>query len=272
MSIRRVQAFQKKIYGHFEKYGRDFLWRRARDPYQILVSEIMLQQTQTSRVEKKFPEFIKAFPDFITLARAPLSRVLAVWQGMGYNRRAIALKKTTEIVIKKYKGKLPKSVETLDALPGIGVHTAGSIRAFAFNLPAVFIETNIRTVFIHEFFLKRARVHDRALLPLVEQTFDRANPRRWYYALMDYGVMLKKKHVNPSRRSAHYHAQSKFEGSHRQVRGMILKALVAEKNMSLPSLLKCMPTEPLRIRTAVRELQKEGFLKRKGDTIAIIED
>ncbi len=264
LTAREVQIFQKKIYDHFEKYGRDFAWRRTRNPYRILVSEIMLQQTQTARVEKKFPEFLHAFSDFHTLARAPLARVLTVWQGMGYNRRAVALKKTAEIVMKKYHGRLPRTVAELDALPGIGMHTAGSIRAFAFNLPAVFIETNIRTVFIHEFFSDTLRVHDRVLLLLIEQTLDRVHPRRWYWALMDYGVMLKKKFKNPSRRSAQYHAQSKFEGSHRQVRGMILKVLIAEKRASFATLSQKIPAPSARIRTALKELEHEHFLCKKG--------
>lgn len=225
----------------------------------------MLQQTGVVRVEKKFSEFIKAFPDFKTLARAPLARVLAVWQGMGYNRRAIALKSAAEIVVKKYKGKLPQSVEALDALPGIGVHTAGSVRAFAFNLPAVFIETNIRTVFIHEFFPPNTKVRDSEIMPLVEQALDRANSRLWYYALMDYGVMLKKKYKNPSRRSAHYHTQSKFEGSHRQVRGAVLKALIQKGAQTETGLCKTVGAPRAVVVQAVKELIKEGFIELKKE-------
>lgn len=266
----RIHAFQKKIYDHFKKHGRDFPWRKTRDPYHIFVSEVMLQQTGVARVEKKFPEFIQAFPNFKTLSRVPLARVLALWQGMGYNRRAIALKSAADIVMKKYKGRLPQSVEALDDLPGIGMHTAGSICAFAFNLPAVFIETNIRAVFIHEFFPSSAQVSDREIIPLVEQTLDRVNPRLWYYALMDYGVMLKKKYANPSRRSAHYHAQSKFEGSHRQVRGMILKTLVANKKISLKKLFDHVTVEPARIHAALDELKKEGFLAVKENCVRLV--
>lgn len=261
LSVRAVRAFQKKIRGYYAQSGRDFVWRRTQNPYHILVSEIMLQQTGVSRVEKKFPEFIRAFPNFQTLARAPLARVVGVWQGMGYNRRVLALKKIAELVMKEFKGNLPKDIEALDALPGIGAHTAGSIRAFAFNLPAVFLETNIRAVYIHEFFSSNTRVHDRALLPHIEQTLDNDNPRMWYYALMDYGAHLKKTTVNPSRQSLHHHTQSKFEGSHRQVRGMVLRALLQHGRMAEGGITARVKAVPVRIRTALQELTKEGFIR-----------
>jgi A/G-specific adenine glycosylase len=201
-------------------------WRETKDPYRILVSEIMLQQTQVVRVEEKYPKFIRAFPDFKALNRAPLAKVYGVWQGMGYNRRALALKKIAHIVVNDYKGTLPKTHEDLCALPGIGKATASSIMAFAFNRPAVFIETNIRTVFIHFFFKKRKQVADEEILLLVEQCLYRKNPRVWYWALMDYGTMLKKSGEDKNIRSKHYKKQGRFEGSRRQKRGKILKILL----------------------------------------------
>jgi len=163
-------------------------WRETSDPYRILVSEIMLQQTQVQRVETKYKEFIAAFPAFPSLARAPLREVLRVWQGMGYNRRAIALRKIAQRVVAEYDGGLPDSVATLRTFPGIGAATAGAIVAFAFNKPTVFLETNSRRVFLHVFFAGRQRVKDSDILPLVETTLDREKPRQWYYALMDYGA------------------------------------------------------------------------------------
>jgi A/G-specific adenine glycosylase len=178
------------------------LWRHSDDPYRILVSEIMLQQTQVERVAVKYPTFIAAFPDAATLARAPQSAVIAAWQGMGYNRRAIALKKCAEKITDEYGGTVPRDPDVLATFPGIGPATASSICAFAFNLPVVFIETNIRRVFIHSFFPDKEIVTDQEILPLVERALDREQPRVWYWALMDLGTELKKQMPNPNRKSA----------------------------------------------------------------------
>ncbi|MHB9155240.1 MAG: HhH-GPD family protein [Endomicrobiales bacterium] len=263
------RAFQKKLYGHFREHGRSFSWRAAIDPYRIFVSEVMLQQTQTDRVEKKFREFVSAFPDFKALAEAPLKEVLAAWQGMGYNRRALYLKQAAQEIMRRYGGKLPADVEALDALPGIGAATARSIAAFAFNAPVVFIETNVRAVFIHEFFRGREKVPDAEILPLVTQTLDVKNPSAWYNALMDYGVMLKGKHPNPSRRSAHYKKQSPFLSSDRRVRGIILR-LASEKGRITEKTLRAQKGCPLeRVRRCLRALVKDGLLLKNRDSYVI---
>ncbi len=214
--------FRGLVYRHFDMSGRDFPWRRTTDPYRILVSEIMLQQTQTGRTVEKYVEFIARFPNVGDLAQANATEVLAIWQGLGYNRRALALHRTARIIAAEFGGLVPREKSALMALPGIGAYTAAAIRAFAFNLPEVFIETNIRTAFIHEFFPDIEGVRDHDILPLVEATLDHAAPRRWYQALMDYGAMLKQS-GNPSRRSAHHHLQSPFKGSRREARGIILR-------------------------------------------------
>ena len=192
----------------------------------------MLQQTQVDRVASKFDTFIQELPGFAALAGAPLSTVLQLWQGLGYNRRALNLKRAAEIVAREHQGMLPDSPDLLETLPGIGKATAASIAAFAYNRPAVFLETNIRTVLIHHFFKSRKTVHDDELLPLADALLDRKNPRKWYSALMDYGTMLKKQHGNASRRSAHYTKQSRFEGSQRQKRGKILRLLLNRKSLT----------------------------------------
>ena len=201
-------------------------WRETRDPYRILVSEIMLQQTQVDRVRGKYEAFLSAFPDVAALASAPLDRVLAAWQGLGYNRRAVALHRSARILRSEHHCLIPNDTAALVALPGIGAATAGSIRAFAFNEPVVFIETNIRRVFIHEFFPGREAVADDELLPFVAAALVRRSPRDWYYALMDYGTALARQVPNPNRRSRTYTRQSRFEGSDRQLRGAILRVLV----------------------------------------------
>jgi len=264
-----LEEFRNLVYDHFRRSGREMPWRKTSDPYRILVSEIMLQQTQVQRVETKYKEFIAAFPDFPSLAQAPLRDVLRVWQGMGYNRRAIALQKIAQRVVTEYDGRLPDSVETLRTFPGIGAATAGATVAFAFDKPTVFLETNIRRVFLHIFFHDRERVKDRELLPLVEKTLDREKPRQWYYALMDYGAALKKQSENPNRRSAHYARQSPFEGSDRQIRSLILKTLLAKPRLSMSQLLEALGKGAKRTERIIDRLGEEGFLVREGDLVWI---
>ena len=214
----------------------------------------MLQQTQVERVVEKYEAFINLFPSFDALARASLRDVLAAWQGLGYNRRATALKKIGEIVAGDYDGKLRADLDFLTSLPGIGHNTACAILAFAFNKPVVFIETNVRTVFIHFFFSDRDGVGDSEILPLVERTLDRENSRKWYSALMDYGTMLKKTHGSINSKSAHYQKQSPFKGSDRQVRGLVLKAIIAHH----------------RARKALDALQAEGFVREIDGRYSIV--
>jgi A/G-specific adenine glycosylase len=264
-----LEEFRNLVCDHFHRSGREMPWRQTHDPYRILVSEIMLQQTQVQRVETKYQDFIAAFPDFPSLARAPLREVLRVWQGMGYNRRAMALQKIARRVVAEFNGKLPDSVATLRTFPGIGAATAGAIVAFAFNKPTVFLETNIRRVFLHIFFHDREGVRDRELLPLIEKTLDREKPRQWYYALMDYGARLKNEAENPNRRSAHYSRQAPFEGSDRQIRSLILKTLVAKPRVSMSQLLKAVGKGAKRTERIVDRLGEEGFLVREGDLVWI---
>ena len=220
-----LSLFVDTIKTYYRKQRRPFSWRDKPTPYAVFVSEVMLQQTQTHRVEPKFEAFTRMFPSFEVLAAAPLVKVLAAWQGLGYNRRAKFLKESAKMIMEKHGGVLPKEPIDLVELPGIGPATASSLAAFAYNVPTTFIETNVRTVFIHFFCADKKGVDDKELLPLIAQTLDRENPRDWYYALMDYGVMLKKQLVNPSRQSKHHVRQSPFEGSDRQIRGAIVRLL-----------------------------------------------
>ncbi len=260
----RIRKFRSVIYGYYRNHRRDFPWRRTDDPYHILVSEIMLQQTQVARAAEKFTEFIDAFPAVEALAAAPLSRVLAAWQGMGYNRRARYLYELAAAVVKEHGGRVPDDPEALARLPGIGRATAASICAFAFNRPVVFIETNIRAVFIHFFFHESRRVSDRDILPLVEAALDRKEPRHWYSALMDYGAMLKRRHPNPSRKSAHHQKQKPFEGSRRQLRGQVLRALLAHPGVTVKRLSVIIGRPEEAVSDAVGDLVKEKMVTVKG--------
>lgn len=263
------ELFIKTIWDYYHLHKREFAWRKNHTPYSILVSEIMLQQTQTERVTYKFAQFMETFKDINSLAQASLKEVLTAWQGLGYNRRGMALHECAKKVMQEHNGDLPSCPEELVTFPGIGKATAASICAFAFNKPTTFIETNIRTVFIHSFFRDRGEVKDSEIFPLVESTVDQINPREWYYALMDYGVMLKKSIPNPNRTSAHYTRQSKFEGSDRQIRGMILKILTTRSGASFHDLCSFIDREPTRIKKALSELHNEGFIKMVHDVFMI---
>jgi A/G-specific adenine glycosylase len=258
-----LDAFRKTVYGLYRKNPRNLPWRKTRNPYRILVSEIMLQQTQAERVLAKYPRFIKTFPDFCSLQKASLSDVLHAWQGLGYNRRAIALKSIAGIVMEKYCGKLPEYEDELAGLPGIGKYSSAAISVFAFQRPAVLIETNIRRVFLHFFFPDREGVRDAELLPLIQSSLDMNNPREWYYALMDYGVMLKKNGENPNRRSAHYKRQKPFHGSGRQVRGMVLRYILQKRECTKKELNDALVLPSEKIENALEQLVKEGFLKKE---------
>ncbi len=265
-----IGQFRKRIWDHYAAHGRhDMAWRKKRDPYRIVVSEVMLQQTQVARVEKKYPEFIAAFPGFASLAKAPLKDVLAAWQGMGYNRRALYLKRIAEEVVREHGGILPHDPKALEKLPGIGHATARSIAAFAFDAPVAFIETNIRSVFLRHFFPGRKGVKDAQILPFVERALDRARPREWHWALMDYGTHMKGFGTNPSRASAHHGTQEKFAGSDRQARGAIVRALLASGPRTIPDIVRETGMEGGRVRRNMANLEREGLVGEKRGKFVI---
>jgi A/G-specific adenine glycosylase len=256
-----IKAFQDYIYAFYRRNKRDFPFRRELTPYKVLVSEIMLQQTQTSRVSNKFLKFIEKFKDFDSLAQAKLEDVLATWQGLGYNRRAIALKKIAEKIVNEFEGTLPADLETLKSFPQIGHNTASSILTFAFNIPTYFIETNIRRVYIYFFFSAKTKVQDNDIMEIVKETIDLNNPREWYYALMDYGVMLKKTHPELNKKSAHYRKQSKFTGSIRETRGMILNLLLNNGSLSLKQIINKTNNHKDTIKKILNDMKQEGFVQ-----------
>jgi len=264
-----IKTFQKIIYSYFKQYGRDFPFRKEISPYNVVVSEMMLQQTQTSRVVEKFQQFIQKFPDFQSLANAPLNDVLKVWQGLGYNRRAVALKTISEKVVKEFEGILPADVEILKSFPQVGHNTASSIVAFAFNIPTYFIEVNIRRVYIYFFFPGKTSINDGNIMPIVRRNLDSSNVRKWYYALMDYGVMLKKTHPELNKRSAHYRKQSKFKGSNREIRGKILKLLIASSSLTETEMLSELEINSIKLKEILNLLITEGFIKQENHLFSI---
>jgi A/G-specific adenine glycosylase len=258
-------------------------WRETRDPYKILVSEIMLQQTQVERVIPFYERFIAKFPDAKTLAKAPLTDVLKLWSGLGYNRRAKFLQGAAKLLQEgemngsptpSRKSFAPLSTEFLESLPGVGPYTARAIATFAYNRPEVFIETNVRTVFIHYCFRKSRKqyvlVTDKEILPLVEKALrsSRMKPRDFYAALMDYGTHLKQRGIKLNMRSKHYNKQSKFEGSYRQLRGAVLRALL-EESRDIEQLIDITGRKKSDITRVLANLSSEGLIVLKNKRISI---
>jgi A/G-specific adenine glycosylase len=268
VTLEVVAGFQALVLDHYAAFGRDLPWRRATDPYAILVSEIMLQQTQVERVLGRWERFLDRFPDFESLAGAPLSEVLAEWQGLGYNRRASNLKRAAESVVSEYEGVLPRDPTVLRALPGLGPATSASVSVFAYGTPVAFIETNIRSVYLHVFFADVDGVRDSDVLPVAQRALDAADPRRWHWALMDYGVALKRALPNPSRRSAHHSTQGRFEGSTRQLRGRILRALLAAGPLSLEDLAASVDGDA-RLPDALAALRRDGLVEETAEGFLI---
>lgn len=262
-----IEQFQKTVWGYYHAYGRDLPWRNAEadgsfDPYKILVSEIMLQQTQANRVVPKYQQFLKTFPTVQALAKAPLASVLTTWSGLGYNRRAKFLWLAAQRIVSEYNGIFPDSHIELQQLPGVGANTAGAICAYAFNQPVAFIETNIRSVFIYHFFQNKTGITDSQLLPYIKNSLDTKDPREWYWALMDYGVYLKSTVGNTSRDSKHYAKQSTFAGSKRQIRGHIIRELTTgPRNITQ---LRAVITDS-RLSVVLHDLHKEELIRKQGN-------
>lgn len=255
------EVFRRLVRQYFKSSGRVFPWRETRDPYQILVSEVMLQQTQTDRVLPKYLHFLRLFPRCDVLAQAPLAEVLSAWQGLGYYRRALHLHAAARAVVAEWDGKFPAQVAQLRQLPGVGPYTAAAVAVFAFGAVVPMIETNIRTVYLYTFFPARTKVSDAEILTRIEQTLDRRNPREWFYALMDLGVELKRQRKEINQRSKHYVRQTTFEGSHRQVRAAVLRIISEQRWIACAELQGRVRSQPERIVQALRELEQEGFVR-----------
>lgn len=261
----REEAFRRRVWEYHRSYRRPMEWRDNITSYGVFVSEVMLQQTQVNRVTERYPRFLRRFPSFESLATAPLKDILKEWSGLGYNRRARFLHEAAKRIVAEHDGRLPADPKALESLPGIGSNTAGSIVAFAYNKPVVFLETNIRTVYIYYFFPDRDGVRDQELLPLLERTLSREHPREWYYALMDLGVFIKARVGNLTRQSRSYARQAPFKGSLREVRGALLRYLTRKEGAaSLKELEEAFSFDRDRLYRALRDLESEGIVAAEG--------
>ena len=259
------QAFQQKILSWYEKNKRDLPWRKTTDPYAIMVSEIMLQQTQVDRVIPKYQAFLKAFPTIKDLAEAPTSQVLELWSGLGYNSRAIRLQEAAKIICKQYRGQVPKSRDALMDLPGIGPYTSNAILSFAHNLPFPCMDTNIRRIILHELQLPEKTAPEK-LYVLAESLIPEGRSRDWHNALMDYGstILTARKTGIKSLTT-----QSKFLHSKRWYRGQILKILVKEKETTLKQLAELFEKSPADIEEIVQELLKARLIAVEQERITL---
>lgn len=251
--------FQELVWEKGRELYRDMPWRQDTQPYYVLVSEIMLQQTQVERVIPKFEAFIEAFPSISLLAEASLADVLKLWSGLGYNRRAKFLHEAAKKIVIDFNGEFPQSSSELVSLPGVGVNTAGAILTYSFNQPVVFIETNVRTVYFYHFFEDSSDITDRQLREVVEQTIDKESPREWYWAIMDYGSYLKRQGAGRNDKSRHYKKQSPLKGSVREVRGQIVRELT-NRDMELKQLRVAVQADE-RFAEALNSLTKDGLVK-----------
>lgn len=264
MSSKHTDDFARTVWQYYHAHKRDMPWRHNPDFYRVLVSEMMLQQTQVSRVIPKFTGFIESFANVESLAKAPLSDVLRMWQGLGYNRRAKYLHQAAQAIVAM--GRFPVTSQEIISLPGVGKNTAGAIEAYVYNHPAIFIETNIRTVMIHHFFNDAEKVDDKDIELKVSQTVDANCPREWYYALMDYGAFLKKTDTYLSK-SRHYKKQSPLKGSVREMRGKIIR-LLSGRSYFVNEMERLLSDDD-RYRIALESLVNDGLVETDGAYIKL---
>ncbi len=256
-----LQGFQKKILAFYQQHKRDLPWRKTTDPYPILVSEFMLQQTQVSRVIEYYTRWIDNWPTVQSLANSAYKNVLTAWMGLGYNRRAMYLHKTAQIIVHEFDGDVLKAVKQFDKLPGIGPYTSKAVQIFSANADIATVDTNIRRIFIKEFQLPES-ISDKALFKIAEKCLPKERSRDWHNALMDYGALYltsKKTGIKPKTQ------QSRFQGSDRQIRGQILRLLLKE-TQSLYQIQDQLDVDINRLSIILEKMKKEKTIDKKNDS------
>lgn len=261
-----IEEFRELVWSEASSRYRDMPWRDEPSFYHVLVSEVMLQQTQVSRALVKFAEFMNTFPTIEALASASLADVLRVWTGLGYNRRAKFLWQAAQQVVSDGQ---PKTAKDLERLSGVGKNTAGAIMNYVYAIPTPFVETNIRTVYLHHFFADSFEVSDKELLALVESTMDTEQPRQWFWALMDYGSYLKSTGGARLNQSKHYKKQPPLKGSVREVRGQIIREL-AKRALPEVALREAVNADE-RFEAALSGLTRDGLVQIASGSYHLVE-
>lgn len=268
-------TLRRRLLTWYGRSGRDLPWRRTTDPYAVLVSEVMLQQTQVARVVPAYTAFLGRFPTLSALARAPLADVLRAWSGLGYNRRARDLHR----IARAHPRGLPAETATLDALPGIGAYTAGAVLCFATGSRVAFADTNIRRV-LGRIALGRVATEREAIA--IDTELMPRDPVRWHHALMDLGATVCRARapaceacpVAPVCRSrgqvapARPRRQAAFATSNRRLRGIALRALVASRQgMTRRALASVLADE--RADHVIDALMRDGLVQRAGARLVL---
>lgn len=265
-----LHSFVQFILGFYKQYGRTFAWRQTSDAYRILLSEVMLQQTQTTRVQPKYTLFLSIWPDFEALAKTSLDELLFHWKGLGYNRRALNLLKSARAT-EAWNWTIPNDRTIIASLPGVGKATTAALLSFCYNERAIYLETNIRRVLLHCFYPESMGIADKELELLLAKLCDEVDDyKTWYYALMDYGVLLKTLVPNANVRSAHYSKQGKFENSNRQIRGQLIHLLSDTGPKQAEVILQLLSRfEEERVMDCLDQLKAEGFVQETEQVYSI---
>ena len=261
-------ASQGRILDWYAVNRRDLPWRRTADPYAVLVSEVMLQQTQVPRVIPKFAAFLAVYPRLEDLAEAPLHDVLRLWKGLGYNNRARRLRDCAAAAVAAAVGgpaELPRSIEGLRRLPGIGPYTARAVLAFAHNDDVAAVDANVRRVLTHELSLP-TDLGDRELQMVAEAVLPRGRSRDWHNALMDYGALVltaRATGIAPRTR------QGAFKESRRWYRSRLLQALLERGPQGLDQLAVALEVTPAVAAELTDLLARDGLVCRVGDSVRV---
>ncbi len=262
--------YQEKILTWYKKNKRELPWRTTQDPWKIIVSEIMLQQTQVDRVIPKYLAFLEKFPTPEACAQGNTSDILKLWQGLGYNSRGLRLKKLAE----QYPNIFPKIPEDLQTLPGIGPYTANAVLAFAFNKDVMVRDTNIERVLSR---IKGKQLSNQEIY----NELPKGKSREWYNALMDLGATtclaktpkcslcpVQKECKSPTLQILKA-KQSKFKGSWRMYRGKLVRVLTEQKQVSLENARNELQLEQEQFDQLVKELEQEGFIKKEKNMLKL---
>lgn len=263
LNEKEIKEFQTKILSWYKANKRDFPWRKTTDPYHILVSEIMLQQTQTMRVVVYYEKFIKRFPTINDLANAKNPEVLKIWSGLGFNNRAIRLKEIAKTIVNDLNGNFPQQLDDLLELKGIGSYTAAAIMAFAFNKKAAVIDTNIRRVLMHELHLNH-NISPKRISEIALSVIPRGKSRIWHNALMDYGALAATAKQTKIKSKS---KQSPFKGSEREVRGKILKLLLEKKRISKDDFAELIQHK--NFFEIIEKMKADGLLSERKNVVSI---